>query len=265
MKSNCSKSSRAGDGNTASSPALHWLLTIDKKTITSDELCNLFQKIGVSYQFQGERGQETQYEHWQAYIHLEKKQRLTFWKKILPTAHAEKCNNIQASINYCSKSETAITPVYKWNKPKYNVKTITDDQLYNWQRDILKIINEPADDRTVHWYWSEKGKTGKTQFCKYLVVKYDALYIGNGKSNDIKYAVSESKTSNIILLDFSRCTKPEMIPYEAIEDIKNGIFFSGKYESKTTVRDSPHMLIFANMEPMTHLLSEDRWHIVNID
>lgn len=265
MNSKRSKCSRAGDGNTASSPALHWLLTIDMKSITQENLEKVFQNIGVYYEFQGEEGKETGYKHWQAYIHLKKKQRLTFWKKILPTAHAEKCNNIQACINYCSKSETAITPTYKWTTPKYpNVKIIKDEQLYKWQLDIIQIIKTEPDDRTIHWYWSDKGNTGKSQFCKYLVVKYDCAYVNSGKSEDIKYSLLENDATTL-LIDLARETTHEMVPYRAMEEIKNGIFFCGKYESKTTVRNSPHIIVFSNMEPLTLKLSEDRWHIVNLD
>lgn len=260
-----SKCSRAGDGNTASSPALHWLLTIDMKSINSDELQKVFQNIGVYYKFQGEKGNTTGYEHWQAYIHLKKKQRLTYWKKILPTAHAEKCNNINACKDYCGKETTAITPTYEWTIPKYpGVKIIKDEQLYKWQKDIIEIIKTEPDDRTIHWYWSTKGNTGKTQFCKYLAVKYDCAYVSQGKSEDIKFSIKDTEHKTL-LIDLWRGTKEENVPYQCMEEIKNGVFLVGKYESMTTLRNSPHIFVFSNMYPNIDMLSEDRWHIVNLD
>lgn len=69
--------------------------------------------------------------------------------------------------------------------------------------------------------------------------------------------------SNTIIIDLSRSME-DHVPYEAIEDIKNGIFFSGKYESKMIVRNNPIVIIFANFEPDTSKLSKDRWVITKI-
>ena len=37
-----------------------------------------------------------------------------------------------------------------------------------------------------------------------------------------------------------------------------------KYESKPVIRNSPHVIVFANFEPDKSALSEDRWLILNI-
>jgi len=49
-----------------------------------------------------------------------------------------------------------------------------------------------------------------------------------------------------------------------LESIKNGLFFSGKYESTQVVMNSPHLIIFANEPPDKSKMSADRWHIVRI-
>ena len=44
-----------------------------------------------------------------------------------------------------------------------------------------------------------------------------------------------------------------------MEAIKNGCFFSGKYESGMVRFNSPHILVFANEPPERTKLSQDRW------
>jgi len=59
-------------------------------------------------------------------------------------------------------------------------------------------------------------------------------------------------------------TNIDYLNYEAIESIKNGCFFSGKYECTQVIMNCPHVIIFANSPPLEHKLSIDRWHIINI-
>lgn len=58
-------------------------------------------------------------------------------------------------------------------KPKIvqEIKVLNELQFYPWQEKLAKEIKEPPNDRTVLWYWCEKGGSGKTQFCKWLIVQ----------------------------------------------------------------------------------------------
>lgn len=194
--------------------------------------------------------------HLQGYIHWQKKRRLTELKKINSKIHWEPSKKCEAAnIKYCSKEGNYV--ISGFDEPE-KLDCLKDDELYEWQKNILKILKDKPDNRTIHWIWEPVGKTGKTQFSKYLCIKHKAVYI-KGKKNDILYAVAEQKSS-IYIIDLSR-TMEDHVPYEAIEDVKNGIFFSGKYESKQIIRNSPHIIIFANFEPDKYKLSLDRWKI----
>ena len=61
-------------------------------------------------------------------------------------------------------------------------------------------------------------------------------------------------------MDFTRDVE-EYVSYQAIEAIKNGIFYNTKYESKMITYNSPHVIIFANFFPDITKLSSDRWVI----
>jgi len=94
----------------------------------------------------------------------------------------------------------------------------------------------------------------------------NALYV-SGKGADVKHTVSEWIEKNgeidIILWDLPR-TMEDYVSYSAIEELKNGIFHSGKYESKMVLFNSPHVIIFANFPPRESALSADRWKIKRI-
>lgn len=54
------------------------------------------------------------------------------------------------------------------------------------------------------------------------------------------------------------------VSYEAIESVKDGIFFSGKYESGMTIFNQPHIICFANFAPDIGKMSSDRWKIFEL-
>lgn len=68
---------------------------------------------------------------------------------------------------------------------------------------------------------------------------------------------------DICIMDFPR-TVEGYVSYSAIEEIKNGMFFNGKFESSMVMFNTPHIVIFANFLPDTSKLSKDRWVIENI-
>ena len=134
---------------------------------------------------------------------------------------------------------------------------------------ILKLLEETPDDRTINWYWEETGNVGKSSLVKHIYLKYkDEVAIANGKGNDVRNQINNhvnlaKNNIKIAILDISR-TSEEFVSYEVIEQIKNGLMYSGKYEGGVCCFNSPHVIVFANFGPKTESLSEDRWNIVEI-
>lgn len=162
-------------------------------------------------------------------------------------------------IDYCIKSDT----LYITNMEKYKrVKSPLDGkELYDWQLEIVKIIDGPVDDRKIYWYWEEHGNRGKTAFAKHLRLTRKGVKVISGKAADIKHCVSLCVPKpSCVIIDIPRRLMNDA-PYDTIEEIKNGMFFSGKYESNDCVFDPPHIIIFANCEPDIEALSKDRWVI----
>lgn len=62
----------------------------------------------------------------------------------------------------------------------------------------------------------------------------------------------------ICLFDIPR-TSEKFMNYGTLEQIKNGLFFSGKYESRMFMMDNVHEFVFANFAPPKGVVSDDRW------
>lgn len=135
--------------------------------------------------------------------------------------------------------------------------------LRPWQSALVDIVKEPPCPRKVYWFYDFTGNTGKSFMGKYLMAWHDATIFTNGKLADMAYAYA---LSPIVVIDLARtqCDKLDHM-YQFIENLKNGILFSPKYDSGVKVFKAPHVIIFANFEPDRTKLSEDRWFVKKLD
>ena len=139
--------------------------------------------------------------------------------------------------------------------------------LLPWQMKLMEIILSPPNDRTIHWVLDEEGGKGKSTFARYLVCNYEAIVL-SGSRNDILYAYDNEP---IVLFDLSRTQEGkgdqrDRVSYAAIEDIKNGIYFTPKFHSRMHTRKNPiHLFVFSNWLPDFNALSPDRWNIIRLD
>lgn len=197
---------------------------------------------------------------------------LEFWKRQRPMgackelhgAHWEKmrAKGDEAYV-YASKEETREDTgvIHGW-KPKKQVQTI--QELYPWQEEVRHICMSEADDRTIMWIWESEGNTGKSSFTKYMCVHYGALVV-SGKTADIhngilKWKEDTGEWPDIVIVDVPR-ENLEYINYGAIEKVKDGCFYSGKYEGGMVLMNSPHVIFFANEPPRLCAMSADRWDV----
>lgn len=127
-----------------------------------------------------------------------------------------------------------------------------------WQQWTLDLLQQDPHDRHVYWFYDPLGGYGKTFLSKFLVQERGAFYMNGGKSADICFAYQGEK---IVIFDYMRDHK-DFVGYGPIEQLKNGMFFSPKYQSVMKSFDTPHVIIFANFEPDYTKLSRDRWRIV---
>lgn len=273
MSSNSSE--ERGRGNTSPSPkrrkkqiscAIHWCFTLnnyteDEKMILSSKVPEICDVAIVGMEIGEQKGTP----HLQGYM--------AFKNKCRPMSHFGEINRIKwtkckgteyQNVKYCSKENKIFI---SHNVPDYEIQIHACER--DWQKTILKQIQERPCDRVIHWIWSEAGGTRKTSMCKYLTVRHNAIITG-GKAADVRHSICEyykkkNVTPRLLLINIPRSFDPQYVSYEAFENIKDMCFFSGKYEGGMVVGNSPHLYIFANFAPDTSKMSLDRWDIVNID
>lgn len=272
MENDCSNSSNT-DGNTISSvkqiaPAKHWCFTLNNYTKQDiEDIKNIdCSKVPIIV-FQEE---EESTPHLQGYLMFNTKGR-AFSLGLSKRIHWEKksrYSSLQQARFYCcdpdKRKENGLVYLRGW-KPPQKIKILEDAQLKSWQKKIVNIIEQPPCDRKIHWFWEPEGGIGKSVFCKYLCVKHKAIIL-SGSAKDMKCGIMllHEKTNEwpeIILIDIPRTQDMEYISYQGLEEIKNGCFYSPKYEGGMAIFNCPHMIIFSNDTPVRNNLSKDRWII----
>ncbi len=195
------------------------------------------------------------------------------WCSFLDGAHWERCKNWKASVNYCSKEDSRIQGPWYFGSETSPRKEPTDyfviGKASPWQETVLQIVRGTPDARKIHWVWSETGGVGKSTLARHLVgFRYRGRAIlVRGGVGDIHYGVKalldDGANLHLVVIDIPRANDNH-VSYQALEDLKNGMLFSSKYESGMAVFDRPHVLVFCNQAPERGKLSADRWDVHHI-
>jgi len=136
-----------------------------------------------------------------------------------------------------------------------------------WQREFLATLEEPVDDRTIHFYVDTEGGKGKTWLCRYLLTEMpdDVQVLGVGKKSDLAYMVDETK--HIFLFNVGR-GQMEYLSYSLLEALKDKMLLSTKYQGrmKTWPSDrNTRVIVFSNELPDETKLTADRYWIKELD
>lgn len=176
----------------------------------------------------------------------------------------------QNNIDYCSKECRNIVSTFKVPKPLWV------PQIYGWQLDAAALLDEDLESpswrltRNIHWFWEPNGNMGKSQFCRWAICTKspEEILLVSGKGADIKCGIvghheKYGDYPEIIIVDLPR-ESLNYFSYAGLEEIRNGLFFSGKYESGMVIMNPPKMIVMANDEPVEGKWSSDRIKIHRI-
>lgn len=232
------------------------------------QLIETFNESTEKYIFQEEMGKEGT-PHLQGVVKFKNQRSFDALKKINTKIHWEICKNWIASVKYCSKQDSKNGKLWSKGIDKPATAEIIDDladrHLYDWQKCVLEEIipfeQSTRDIRTINWIVDPIGACGKTCLAKHMCMTNELCIYITGKSADVKFAISGMKVKpEICLFDFTRSNE-QYVSYQAIEEVKNGIFFSTKYESRQVIFNPPTVIIFSNWMPDIDKLSIDRWKV----
>lgn len=263
--------SNSVDSPKRNTKARAWVFTFNNYDVLDIDLT---KQLLIDSQTQFVFGEEIGKEgtpHLQGYFRFENQRTFSSVKNMLPKCHIEPCKNWIASKNYCSKDGKIYTNIKDEsadNEYDEYMHSVYDKVVwYPWQQEIIDILEDKPDERTVHWYYEADGNIGKSFLIKYLDWKHNAV-IANGKQTDVfngvrEYIDTEKKRPKVVLIDIPRYNK-DYISYGWMEKLKDGLFYSGKYEGGKIRLLPLHLIVMANFKPDKKQFSEDRWHIVNI-
>lgn len=265
-----------------------WVFTSwDVSTTQKVGLLNL-TKLGARYvQFQMEKCPETGKKHFQGWVYWTHPKTFSATRTLIKGSrvdHAPYIKEMKGSPEdcqiYCSKGRTRIDGPWEagevpvWSKKKKKeieivVDPLADKNYFLWQKELIEMLEKPPHDRKIYWYYDTVGGVGKSAFAKHLVMKDpERVLVVGGTHKDAYYAVAQMKEKTgfgprVVIFDIER-SKGNKVSYTGLEGLKNGLFFSSKYESGMVLMNVPHLIVFANVEPEYENLSADRWEITEL-
>lgn len=261
-----------GEGNTRTPPkkARAWLMVWNNY---SEEnlawMAQWAQHNCKEYRINQEIGEKEHTPHLQMALYLNNARTWDSMKKLFPTQHMQMAESWKKVKNYSSKEKTRIPGTVCIKEGGTVRDPLAGKELWPFQKEVLARLKSPADDRTIHWFWEPTGCTGKTTLVKSICINHEDAIFVSGKAGDMKCAIAtmikEKCAPKIVLLGLPRTAEDFTGSlYQGLEEIKDGVFFSGKYESGMVLFDSPHVMVFANWPPDMTKLSTDRWNVREI-
>jgi len=135
--------------------------------------------------------------------------------------------------------------------------------LMPWQANLNGILILPPHPREIIFVVDTVGNQGKSWFCRYYSDLHDnCQIILPGKKADMAFTIDDSK--RVFLVDAPRSKQGEFVQYDFLEELKNGMVFSPKYESIVKKFKTPHVVVMMNEEPDMNKLSNDRYNIIRL-
>lgn len=147
------------------------------------------------------------------------------------------------------------------NRPRI---TVDLHPLRPWQQELHSTLILPPDERSIIFIVDRTGNQGKSWFARYYCDLHDnAQIIVPGKKADMAYVARED--CKVFFFDCPRSKQGDFIQYDFLEELKNGYFFSPKYESRVKKIATPHIVVLMNEKPDMTKLSSDRYNVKILD
>lgn len=237
-----------------------------------------------SWVFQEERGEQSDYHHFQGrFIFKRKVRRRTLRAAILhyfegdPGLHlspssAQVAKDAQAGkFDYVMKEDTRVAgPWSDETEPKpltWDIKVLEEKKnWYSWQTQAyyMAVTRNP---REIHVLYDPIGNHGKSSFLKYLELQGKCAYIPpfTDFQDIMQVAMAKSKLGSF-WIDMPKAMHKEKLVqlWSAVETMKSGFLFDKRYHWKQMIIGAPQVIVSTNVLPKRGLLSEDRWRVWQI-
>ena len=233
-----------------------------------EQMEQTFNQMSINYIIGKEVGDQGT-PHLQGYIECPTKMRWSQFK-LSDKIHWEKCKGDRAAnVKYCSKEGNYVhSPLLMPPREKVIIKY---EQLLDWQKEIVGWFDDYEDalfGRAIHWVYERDGNIGKSIVAKYLVqANPNECIMVAGRAKDMQFGVinmvQQGHMPKIVVVNIPRVSE-DHFSVAGIESIKDGLFFSSKYESGMCDFNRPWVIVFANCPPPYSSMSNDRWRVFEL-
>lgn len=138
--------------------------------------------------------------------------------------------------------------------------------LKEWQQELYATLTKAPNDREIIFVVDKKGNGGKSWFVQYFKWRHDETtqILRPTKKTDMAYTVETH--NKVFIFDAPRSKQNEYLQYDMLEELKDGLVFSGKYFPVLKRWDHPvHVVVMMNEDPDMTKLSADRYKIIKIN
>lgn len=134
-------------------------------------------------------------------------------------------------------------------------------ELREWQATLFNDLQQDPHPRRIYVFVDPVGGAGKTAFYEHLAATLPGVeYFRSAKPADLAFHLNRPR---IAIFDFVRSTEGYN-PWSFVEQVKDGLVFSPKYESGLKRFPQPHVVVFSNSSLPPDCLSADRVHEVRL-
>lgn len=231
-------------------------VTLPRENMNDLDLQNFIEGLGVDRYAYGREIGESGYEHYQIRYVLKNPSVWDAQKKKWSTVggHVTPTSEMGHNFNYVEKEGNFYR---SWEGVIGKFATI---QLRPWQGMAVASLKE-QNDRQVTVIIDEEGNHGKSWLGKYIEATHmgDYMPMMSDHKEWVAYAMAFPRKCYVIDVPRAESIQQKKAMWTAIEQLKNGCLYDGRYSPRKMWIDPPKLLIFANEEPPFDTLSRDRW------
>jgi len=245
----------------------------DHRTLNA-ALATIFKK----FVFQKERGEETDYIHWQIRGTLHKKSTygnvMSDCVPVVPghwSITSKDTHLAGNQFNYVMKAQTRLDGPWSDKDKVREPPTVTiqlelywKQDKYPWQVDAERLIVD-YNCRFLHYVWDPHYNSGKSVFSEDIEYRglAEELPPTCERAEDIIQFVYGMPTAKAYTFDLPAALPKKHMRqfYTGLECLKNGYLYDKRYEGKKRRISRPTLMIFANTLPIFNLMAPDRWKV----
>lgn len=199
------------------------------------------------------------YDHFQ--IRIETRWTFEGMKQIF----GEKAHIEEASDNWTYETKEGIYFSYRDTKANRQYRFGKLSRFQEWVLDCART----QDDRQIDVWYDPSGCHGKTWLAKHIMETGKGVVVPRNRMDDAHqcadFIIRQWRGGmEFIVFDIPRTYNMKRVGiYELMEEVKDGLLFSTKYEG-AWINIQPKVIIFTNNKLDTNKLSYDRWRFHGI-